>query len=142
MSKKRQATTELNHDNWDQEEEQEDPGQFTSASNDRLSGRKILAARRRKPGEPGEKPAGIFSGFSGFGQAKKPAPTSESSNFSATTAGPLFGSQEVAPSLSSIAPPLAGSLLKFGKETGMQVILWLFTHFYHIGQQGLRLISN
>lgn len=49
MSVKRQATTELNHDNWDQEDptEKEDMGSFKTATKDILEKRVIRTAKRR-----------------------------------------------------------------------------------------------
>lgn len=49
MSGKRTATTELNHDNWNEENEPEDAGMFALASNDILEKRVIKTARRRLP---------------------------------------------------------------------------------------------
>lgn len=49
MSGKRTATTELNHDNWNEENEPEDAGTFALASNDILEKRVIKTARRRLP---------------------------------------------------------------------------------------------
>ena len=67
---KRSATTELNHDNWDREEEPEEVGMFQKADQDILKQRVIKTAKRRvqRPtdGSPDAKPS-IFSGFSGFG---------------------------------------------------------------------------
>lgn len=50
MAGKRNATTDLNHDNWDQEDEQEDAGSFKKASEDVLKQRVIKVARRRNIG--------------------------------------------------------------------------------------------
>ncbi len=47
---KRGAATELNHDNWDNEEEPEEAGTFTQADNETLKGRVIKKAKRRNPG--------------------------------------------------------------------------------------------
>lgn len=49
MSAKRAATTELNHDNWDQEDpaEQNDMGTYTPAPKEVLEKRVIKTARRR-----------------------------------------------------------------------------------------------
>lgn len=44
---KRTATRELNHDNWDDEEESEDAGTFQKATQEALQGRVIKQARRR-----------------------------------------------------------------------------------------------
>lgn len=49
MSVKRQATTELNHENWDQDDpaEPEEGGSFKIASQDVLEKRVIRTAKRR-----------------------------------------------------------------------------------------------
>ena len=47
MAAKRGATSNLNHDNWDQEEDQEEAGQFKQASQEQLKGRVIKKAKRR-----------------------------------------------------------------------------------------------
>lgn len=49
MSVKRTATTDLNHDNWDQEDpaEHEEMGTFKAASRDVLEKRVIRTAKRR-----------------------------------------------------------------------------------------------
>lgn len=44
---KRTATTELNHDNWGDEDEPETAGVFVRASSDELKKRQIRTARRR-----------------------------------------------------------------------------------------------
>lgn len=49
MAGKRAATSELNADNWDQEEEQEDAGVFKRAPEDVLKNRVVKTARRRVP---------------------------------------------------------------------------------------------
>ncbi|QQP50250.1 Nuclear pore complex protein Nup50like [Caligus rogercresseyi] len=46
-SKKRTATRELNHENWDNEEEKEDQGVFRQAGSEILQGRVIRKAKRR-----------------------------------------------------------------------------------------------
>ncbi|KAH8365088.1 hypothetical protein KR084_001094 [Drosophila pseudotakahashii] len=79
MAGKRQATSNLNHDNWDQEEEPEERGTFRTASEQELKTRVIKKARRKiaggssAPGEDGpeetpSEPKSVFSGFSGFGK--------------------------------------------------------------------------
>ncbi|KAH8319789.1 hypothetical protein KR074_005743 [Drosophila pseudoananassae] len=82
MAGKRQATSNLNHDNWDHEEEPEERGTFRTATEDELKTRVIKKARRKVAGasvsasstaaETGEedspKPKSVFSGFSGFGK--------------------------------------------------------------------------
>ncbi|TDG50238.1 hypothetical protein AWZ03_003454 [Drosophila navojoa] len=104
MAGKRQATTNLNHENWDQEEEPEERGTFRTAPPEELKSRVIRKATRRKPltgsseGEDaGETPSKtVFSGFSGFG---KPAAAS------AATGKPFA----FLSNLSAAAPPLAVS---------------------------------
>lgn len=46
---KRTATSDLNHDNWDREDEPEDAGAFSKASEDVLKTRVIKIAKRRNP---------------------------------------------------------------------------------------------
>lgn len=46
---KRTATTELNHDNWEDEDEPEDAGTFKKAPDEILQRRIIKTARRRNP---------------------------------------------------------------------------------------------
>lgn len=61
---KRGAGTELNHDNWDQEEESEEAGEFKKASDDQMKGRVIKKAKRRNLNEDQKK--NVFAGFGGF----------------------------------------------------------------------------
>ena len=44
---KRSAASDLNHDNWNDEDEPEDAGQFAQADEDTLRGRVIKKAKRR-----------------------------------------------------------------------------------------------
>ncbi|KAH8234156.1 hypothetical protein KR038_002631 [Drosophila bunnanda] len=111
MSGKRQATTNLNHDNWDQEEEPEERGVFRQAPEDVLKTRNIKKARRMGAGgasagteETPAEPKSVFSGFSGFGKpstitgAKSPfsflnnlsAPTTTSTATTSAAAKPMF----------------------------------------------------
>lgn len=46
---KRGATSDLNHDNWDREEEREEAGTFSRASEEQIKTRTIKTARRRNP---------------------------------------------------------------------------------------------
>ena len=66
---KRTATSELNHDNWDQEEEKaEEAGQFKLASDEVIQNRVIKKARRRGAANAeGANNASVFKGFGGFG---------------------------------------------------------------------------
>lgn len=70
MSFKRTAGTELNHDNWNEEEETEEKGEFKKASDDVLAKRVRKVAKRRGVAGEGESTPAIsnpFSGFGGFG---------------------------------------------------------------------------
>ncbi|XP_017779973.1 PREDICTED: nuclear pore complex protein Nup50 [Nicrophorus vespilloides] len=77
MAGKRSATSELNHDNWDQEDECEDAGTFKRASEDVLKKRVIKTARRRgvaptttKETDNGEEKKSVFGGFTAFNKAQ------------------------------------------------------------------------
>merc|ERR1719410_3316379 len=61
---KRNAQSELNHDNWDQEDESEEAGEFKKATADQMKGRVIKKAKRRNLNEDQKK--NIFSSFGGF----------------------------------------------------------------------------
>ncbi|KAK2587473.1 hypothetical protein KPH14_003177 [Odynerus spinipes] len=75
MATKRAATTELNHENWNEEREPEDAGTFGKASDEVLQKRVIKAARRRLA-PTDETSKGAFGGFTGF----KTATTSASAS--------------------------------------------------------------
>ncbi|XP_056373430.1 nuclear pore complex protein Nup50 isoform X2 [Hyla sarda] len=62
---KRIADKELTDRNWDQEEESEDAGTFSVASQDVLKCREIKKAKRRNPGSETEG-SGAFKGFKGL----------------------------------------------------------------------------
>ena len=47
MAAKRNASSDLNADNWNQDDEPEDPGTFKKASDETLSKRVIKTAKRR-----------------------------------------------------------------------------------------------
>lgn len=67
---KRGAQSDLNHDNWNEEEEPEEAGKFAIASEDELKKRVIKTARRRVTGADSGSSSGgtgsVFSGFKGF----------------------------------------------------------------------------
>lgn len=44
---KRSATSDINHDNWDRDEEPEEAGTFSRADHERLKKRVIKVAKRR-----------------------------------------------------------------------------------------------
>ncbi|XP_067944081.1 nuclear pore complex protein Nup50-like [Watersipora subatra] len=68
MSNKRSATSQLHQDNWDDEEEQEEAGEFKQADASELKERVIKKAKRRGvlKEDLADKPA-LFTGFQGFG---------------------------------------------------------------------------
>ncbi|KAI4462531.1 ran binding protein [Holotrichia oblita] len=74
MAGKRSATTDLDHQNWDREEEPEGAGTYTKASEEVLQKRVIKSAKRRNPisnsDSTGKSAFGSFTGFN------KPASTS------------------------------------------------------------------
>ncbi|XP_054267687.1 nuclear pore complex protein Nup50 [Macrosteles quadrilineatus] len=87
---KRTATTDLNHDNWDQEVESEEAGTFKTASADLLQKRAIKVARRRvKTSESSEAGKSLFAGFTGF---KPSTPSLNPSSNSKTSFGFLSNS--------------------------------------------------
>lgn len=49
MAGKRTATSDLNHENWDKEDDPEDAGTFQRADENSLKKRIIKTARRRNP---------------------------------------------------------------------------------------------
>ncbi|KAH0535430.1 nuclear pore complex protein Nup50 [Cotesia glomerata] len=76
MAGKRNATSELNHDNWNNEEEPEDAGTFTAASPEELQKRVVKTAKRRiVPGSEAPPTKNAFGSFSGF-KVSSAAPTS------------------------------------------------------------------
>ncbi|XP_020285570.1 nuclear pore complex protein Nup50 [Pseudomyrmex gracilis] len=79
MSAKRSATTDLNHDNWNEEHEPEEVGTFVKASNDVLEKRVFKTARRRLPQSNDEGATkSAFGTFTGF----KTTPVTNTSPFS------------------------------------------------------------
>lgn len=63
---KRGAIKELNHDNWEDEDEPEDMGVFRQASSDQLAGRQIKKARRRGGVTENTSGSGLFKGLTSF----------------------------------------------------------------------------
>uniref|UniRef100_A0A6V7I4P9 RanBD1 domain-containing protein n=1 Tax=Bracon brevicornis TaxID=1563983 RepID=A0A6V7I4P9_9HYME len=67
MASKRTATTELNHENWEAEEEPEEAGTFALAPDDVLEKRTVRRAKRRLAGSSTEGAAkSAFGSFAGF----------------------------------------------------------------------------
>jgi len=75
---KRGAGSELTHDNWDQEEEREEAGEFKKASEDQMKGRVIKKAKRRNLNEDQKK--NVFAGFGGFSSTNN-TPTMDAFSF-------------------------------------------------------------
>lgn len=75
MSSKRTATSDLNHDNWNEEQDAEDAGEFRKANDDELQRRvRKVAKRRVSPGDSDAPPnANPFSSFGGFGSLSSTA---------------------------------------------------------------------
>ncbi|XP_023944324.2 nuclear pore complex protein Nup50 [Bicyclus anynana] len=73
MSAKRQAETQLDYDNWDQEEpvEKDEGGGFKMAPKEILEKRVIRTAKRRSQATGDTAQNSIFSGFSGFNKTQK-----------------------------------------------------------------------
>ncbi|XP_077566197.1 nuclear pore complex protein Nup50 [Stigmatopora nigra] len=71
---KRNADKELTDRNWDQEEEGEEAGTFSVATEDVMRNRAIKKAKRRNVGAESEA-CGAFKGFKGFCGSSTPAPT-------------------------------------------------------------------
>ncbi|KAJ8973864.1 hypothetical protein NQ317_016876 [Molorchus minor] len=79
---KRSATSDLNHDNWDRDEEPEDAGTFQRASEHSLKQRIIKTARRRNPISSVRSDADAKSAFTSFTAfSKTPVPTSSAFSF-------------------------------------------------------------
>uniref|UniRef100_A0A8D2ZUT3 Nuclear pore complex protein Nup50 n=2 Tax=Scophthalmus maximus TaxID=52904 RepID=A0A8D2ZUT3_SCOMX len=87
---KRIADKELTDRNWDQEEEGEEAGMFSIASDDVMKNRSIKKAKRRNVGAEGEVP-GAFKGFKGFSLTSAAAVASSGGGVSAPTGFSGFG---------------------------------------------------
>ncbi|XP_075214282.1 nuclear pore complex protein Nup50 [Lycorma delicatula] len=74
---KRGATSELNHENWDREDEPEVAGTFQKASNDTMQKRIFKVAKRRSTGQVDQGSSkNVFSSFYGFNTDKPPMTSS------------------------------------------------------------------
>ncbi|KAG4067830.1 hypothetical protein HA402_010516 [Bradysia odoriphaga] len=115
MSIKRRPGTDLNHDNWDQEEEPEEQGEFKKASQEEIAKRTIKTAKRRvtaSDNDTGIKPSSsIFSSFAGFGKDNGKSGTSAFSFLSSTATSATNGDSSLAKDNS------ATSKLPSAKET-------------------------
>lgn len=102
---KRIAEKELTDRNWDQEDEGEEAGMFSIASEDVMKNRAIKKARRRNVGAEGES-GGAFNAFKGF----TVTPTTGTTSFSGFGNGAGFKplSSLTNGSVASVAPSFAG----------------------------------
>ena len=103
---KRRADKELNHDNWDQEDDspEEDMGEFKKASEDELSKRKIKVAKRRSGAVPqSDSGPNLFKNFTGFSNI--------GSAFGSSSTLPTFDFSSGKPSLDS--KPFEATSFKF-----------------------------
>ncbi|KAB0799432.1 hypothetical protein PPYR_05914 [Photinus pyralis] len=83
MAGKRIATSDLNHTNWEQEDEPEEAGSFSKASEDILKNRVIKIAKRRNPiGSLASSDDEKKTTFANFGGFIKPSTTSNTQAFS------------------------------------------------------------
>lgn len=85
MSGKRQAETDLNHDNWDQEEESLEVGEFQKAPAEEIQKRIIKTAKRRLADNQSDTPS-IFGNFAGFKPITSNTNASASFSFSSSSA--------------------------------------------------------
>ncbi|XP_034434518.1 nuclear pore complex protein Nup50 isoform X1 [Hippoglossus hippoglossus] len=114
---KRIADKELTDRNWDQEEEGEEAGQFSIASEDVLKSRVVKRAKRRNVGAEGEN-SGAFKGFKGFSLTKPAASTaSPSTMFSGfgngggfQGLGGLTNGNSIGPSFGGFSSPAASTV--------------------------------
>ncbi|KAK9976170.1 hypothetical protein ABG768_021375 [Culter alburnus] len=116
---KRIAEKELTDRNWDQEDEGEEAGMFSVASEDVMKNRSIKKAKRRNVGGEGES-GGAFkafkgfsltsasgmSSFSGFGNGAGFKPMSSLTNGSVASVAPSFGGFNVPTSAKTNSGPL------------------------------------
>ncbi|XP_067248523.1 nuclear pore complex protein Nup50 isoform X1 [Chanodichthys erythropterus] len=116
---KRIAEKELTDRNWDQEDEGEEAGMFSVASEDVMKNRSIKKAKRRNVGGEGES-GGAFkafkgfsltsasgmSSFSGFGNGAGFKPMSSLTNGSVASVAPSFGGFNVPTSSKTNSGPL------------------------------------
>jgi len=109
---KRSATTELNHDNWNDELPVEEAGTFRTASSEVTSKRVLKKAKRRLGGN--SESSSVFKGFSGFTSLKS---TGSGSPFDKLLTSDSFksGFQSDTSSL-NITPFVIGSETKFDQS--------------------------
>ncbi|XP_041819657.1 nuclear pore complex protein Nup50 [Chelmon rostratus] len=104
---KRIADKELTDRNWDQEEEGEEAGTFSVASEDVLKNRAIKKAKRRNTGAEGEG-SGAFKGFKGFSLSASATGGSTPAPFSGFGNGGGFKGLSSLTNGNSVAPSFGG----------------------------------
>ncbi|KAM6987119.1 nuclear pore complex protein Nup50 [Aplochiton taeniatus] len=104
---KRIADKELTDRNWDQEDEGEEAGTFSIASDDVMKNRAIKKAKRRNLGAEGES-AGAFKVFKGFSLAPTSATTGGTTGFSGFGNGTGFKGLTGVANGNSISPSFGG----------------------------------
>lgn len=108
---KRGAESDLNHDNWNQEEEPEDAGKFALASEDEMKKRVVKTARRRVTGtDSGSGGTSVFSGFKGFSAVTSTPAASTAAKSSAGASPFSFLSNISKPPNGTTAPTTGGSI--------------------------------
>lgn len=119
MAGKRQAGRELNHDNWNEEEESEEPGEFKKASTDVLQNRIRKIAKRRVAGggDDGNKAVNPFSGFGGFSSTTNATPAANPSPFSFLAKLPSTSSSITTNSSTSSSPKTNGEAKKTSDDS-------------------------
>lgn len=93
MSSKRGADNQLNHENWNDEYEAEEAGDFRKAEETELSKRVRKVAKRRIPSLPQANPFGGFGGFGSLSSATTTTTNSSPFNFLSTLAPSTNGSK-------------------------------------------------
>ncbi|KAL0270467.1 UNVERIFIED_CONTAM: hypothetical protein PYX00_007872 [Menopon gallinae] len=94
---KRSATSDINHENWEKEEEPEEAGVFQKANDEVLQRRVIRTAKRRTgilAGSGGSK-ASPFSGFAGFGNVDNSSTISSPFSFLNQNKTPVENTKKV-----------------------------------------------
>ncbi|RUS76591.1 hypothetical protein EGW08_015633, partial [Elysia chlorotica] len=140
---KRGAASELNHDNWDEEEEPEEAGIFVQADKETLQHRVIKKAKRRGAGSEDVIHLSYLTPFIAFAGSKSTALSGGStglfSGASSSKAQPLNGSNERTTGGGSGKPgawPNKGQgdwkdspeYFKFLKDLNLSVLAWIKQH--------------
>ncbi|XP_029651217.1 nuclear pore complex protein Nup50 [Octopus sinensis] len=135
---KRNATSELNDRNWDEEEEDEEAGEFVAAKKDILKQRNIIKAKRRSNISTASPGGGIFANFAGFSSTTNATTTTATTTPAATLTNssmkPLLGVSKPTGAASSITGASAGSdesdskLHVQLKKLNKSVLQWMQQH--------------